>query len=299
MKVYYSDDYVAAGHSFDTTRKSKWIADSLVSAPIAGVELVAPQPVTREQLLEVHDAAYVEAVRTGAPPGLASAQGFSWDPGLWRAVCASNGGAVAAALAALEDGVAGSLSSGLHHARRGRGAGFCTFNGLVLAAEAAIKAGAGRVLVLDLDAHCGGGTSDLLQGRERVVHRDVAVSSFDDYIAGGAQQQLTVVDRAHHYLKAVDATLVTIPDGIDLVIYNAGMDPFEGCNIGGLAGITREILAERERMVFEWARAAGVPVAFVLAGGYTGRRLSQPTLVDLHRLTISSAAIRGSTAGAM
>ena len=75
-------------------------------------------------------------------------------------VCASNGGAVAAARAARAGGVAGSLSSGLHHAGRDRGAGFCTFNGLVLAARAALSEGAARVLVLDLDAHCGGGTHE-------------------------------------------------------------------------------------------------------------------------------------------
>ncbi|MDP2769724.1 MAG: amidohydrolase family protein, partial [Giesbergeria sp.] len=56
-------------------------------------------------------------------------------------VCASNGGAVAAALAAIAEGVAGSLSSGLHHAARGRGAGFCTFNGLALGVRAARAAG--------------------------------------------------------------------------------------------------------------------------------------------------------------
>ncbi|GEM_PF-3972919 len=37
---------------------------------------------------------------------------------------------LAAVSAALEDGVAGSLSSGLHHARRDYDNGLCTFNGL-------------------------------------------------------------------------------------------------------------------------------------------------------------------------
>src|SRR5260370_35742530 len=77
-------------------------------------------------------------------------------------VLSANGGAVAAGLAALEQGVAGSLSSGLHHARHARGAGFCTFNGLVIAAREALAAGAASVLILDLDAHCGGGTASLI-----------------------------------------------------------------------------------------------------------------------------------------
>lgn len=73
-------------------------------------------------------------------------------------VLATNGGVVAAAISALEHGTAGSLSSGLHHARRETGEGFCTFNGLAIAAREALSAGARSVLILDLDAHFGGGT---------------------------------------------------------------------------------------------------------------------------------------------
>ena len=56
---------------------------------------------------------------------------------------------VAAGLAALQSGVAGSLSSGLHHARRERGDGYCTFNGLAIAAGEALTAGAASVLYPD------------------------------------------------------------------------------------------------------------------------------------------------------
>jgi len=94
---------------------------------MAGVELCAPEPLTPLLLAEVHDREYIRAVETGQPKARAESQGFPWDPGLWPMVLASNGGAVAAALAASERGVAGSLSSGLHHARHDRGAGFCTF----------------------------------------------------------------------------------------------------------------------------------------------------------------------------
>src|SRR5688500_16166004 len=155
MKVFYSPAYVGAAHGFDTTRKARMVADSLVSDAIGGVELVQPRPLTFEQVSSVHDPAHVRAVMTGDPRSPAESQGFSWDPGLWATVLASNGGAVDAALDAIRSGVAGSLSSGLHHARHDRGAGFCTFNGLAIAARAALAAGAESVFVLDLHAHCG------------------------------------------------------------------------------------------------------------------------------------------------
>src|SRR5215217_1754024 len=129
MKDFLSQDYVAAAESFDTTRKAGWVAESLERNPIAGVEVVAPEPLTFEDIARVHDPLYVRAVRTGEPRDLAESQGFKWDAGMWTAVTASNGGVVAAAYAALTDGVAGSLSSGMHHAPQASGAAYCTFNG--------------------------------------------------------------------------------------------------------------------------------------------------------------------------
>ena len=289
MRLYYSESYVAAGHAFDTTRKARWVAESLAMAPIPGIELVEPVPLTREEILAVHDPEYVRAVETGNPRSRAESQGFRWDEALWPMVLASNGGAVAAARAALERRVAGSLSSGLHHARHASGAGFCTFNGLVIAANAALTAGARAVLILDLDAHCGGGTASLIAGEDRIRQVDVSVSAFDEY-PGSEQCRLSIVGDSADYLPEVRRMLEGVArPGLDLCLYNAGMDPCEDCSIGGLAGITGDILAERERMVFEWCASHGLPVAFVLAGGYIGPRLGEPRLVALHRLTLAAA----------
>jgi acetoin utilization deacetylase AcuC-like enzyme len=290
VRVHYSPAYVAAAHSFDTTRKAGWIAGSLVREPISGVELVEPAPLTAHDLREVHDAAYVDAVRTGRPAALAQSQGFSWDPALWQAVTASNGGLCAAAEVALREGVSGSLSSGLHHARRGHGAGFCTFNGLALAARRGARSGL-RVLVLDLDAHCGGGTNSVVGREPNLVQVDVATNAYDTY-AVMPPHTLEVVRTAAGYLPAIrrglDGLDAAGPD-FDLLLYNAGMDPHEG-STGGLTGITAAVLAEREALVFDWARRRGVPVAFCLAGGYVSSRLPRDELVALHRLTIAAAA---------
>ena len=291
MKLFFSPNYVRSGHASETARKSQWIVESLRREPIGGIDLLAPDPLSETQLCEVHDPSYVTAVRTGEPRALAESQGFPWDPSLWSMVCASNGGVVAAALAAIAEGVAGSLSSGLHHAGRGRGAGFCTFNGLALGVRAARAAGAGAILVLDLDAHCGGGTHSLVADDPQVWQLDIAVSPFDTY-APTARTTLDLVRDAARYLSVLQSRLQELEagaPGFDLCLYNAGMDPFEGCSIGGLRGITRAILEVRERLVFDWCGRRRIPVAFVLAGGYLGPGLDEPGLVALHRLTLSAA----------
>lgn len=292
MRVLYSPEYVGSSYAFDTTRKARWIADSLVESPLPGIELAEPEPLVWNQVAAVHDPDYVRAVETGAPRELAESQGFSWDPGLWPMVLASNGGAVAAARVALQQGVAGSLSSGLHHARHGCGAGFCTFNGLVIAAQAALAGGARSVLILDLDAHCGGGTASLIADERRIWQVDVSVSSYDRY-PSTEQARLTMVERSSDYLLTVGRMLHDVDrqgHEFDLCLYNAGMDPFEGCPTGGLAGITQQNLADREAMVFQWCAGRRLPIAFVLAGGYVGPGLDKRGLVSLHRLTLSAAS---------
>ncbi len=233
VRVFHRAEYVVSGYSFDTTRKAQWIADSLITAPIPGIELEEPVLLTCEQLLAVHDSDYVQAVETGEPRSLAESQGFYWDAGLWPMLLASTGGAVVAALAALADGVAGSLSSGFHHAAYGYGDGFCTFNGLVIAAYAALSAGARSVLILDLDAHCGGGTASLIVNEPRIRQIDVAVDRHDHYPETD-QARLVLVKHSADYLPTIHGLLDALNrhgDAFDLCLYNAGMDPCARCTV--------------------------------------------------------------------
>jgi acetoin utilization deacetylase AcuC-like enzyme len=290
VRVCYTPSYVGSAHAFETTRKAAWVAESLASEAIPGIELVANTPLTEAEVAMVHDPAYVTAVRTGEPRDLAQSQGFIWDPELWHMVLASNGGVVAAAANARLDGVAGSLSSGLHHAHRDHGAGFCTFNGLAIAALRALDEGAKRVLIIDLDAHCGGGTHSLIYTRQQIHQLDVAVDNFDFYQPDG-RNTLDLIGDAELYLPTIERRLDELAnESFDLCLYNAGMDPFEYSLVGGLAGINEQMLARRERMVFDWCREKQLPVAFVLAGGYLGPRLDQAGLVALHRMTLAAAA---------
>lgn len=292
LSVFYSPRYVGTGYEFDTTRKAKWVADSLVESPIPGVALKEPAPVSHAQLALVHDADYIRAIQTGEPRKLAESQGFTWDPEVWQMALATNGGAVAAATAALKHGVAGSLSSGLHHARRDAGEGFCTFNGLAIAARVTLSAGARSVLILDLDAHFGGGTQSLVADDLGIWQVDVSTSDFDLYPPSERAWSCLVRDPSD-YLPTIERRLRDLEQNaprFDLCLYNAGMDPYEHCPMGGLSGMTREILEERERLVFDWCHERNLPVAFVIAGGYIGRRLGERGLTDLHRLTILNAA---------
>lgn len=289
MPVFFSDAFNDVSIDFDTFLKAVALHEHLRAADLAGLTFQAPNALTVGELCTVHARAYVDAVATGEPHHLAASNGVGWDPGLLTAAATSSGGVVEAALHVLEHGgFAGSLSSGLHHARRGAGAGYCTFNGLALAAFAARTAGAGRVLVLDLDAHCGGGTASLIEGATGIEQVDVSVSTYDEY-RSTEQARLTLSGGAA-YLGDVEAAIdaIAAPGSIDLVLYNAGMDAHAEAG-GGSRGVSTEVLAAREQMVFGWAASHRLPVAWVPAGGYTSGGLSLDEVCGLHRLTAEAA----------
>lgn len=302
IPVYHSADYGCAAEDFDTTRKAGWIREADRRAPIPGIEWRTPAPATAAQLARVHLPRYVEAVRTGVPADLARSQGFAWDPGLWRSACAMAGGFLAAMDAALQDGAAGTLSSGQHHARADQGMGFCTFNGLVLAAHRALEQGARSVLIVDLDAHCAGGTHSMIGDDERIGQLDVALNCFDVYTPGSGES-LDVVRRARDYLPVITRRLAELDARgarFDACVYYAGMDPHEHSVLGGLRGIDAGVLRAREQLLFGWCRERALPVAFGIGGGYTSPRFTQAQLVALHRLTLEACvqSRRGAPHGA-
>jgi len=54
----------------------------------------------------------------------------------------------------------------------------------------------------------------------------------------------------------------------DLVLYQAGADPYKEDPYSPL-DLDLDDLKQRDRLVFDWARRERLPLAWVLAGGYT------------------------------
>ena len=289
--VYYSDGFVLSKDSFDTTRKAAWIAESLVKDPIPGVQLRPPKPATLDDARRVHSEGYLAALKKGKPIEIANSAKIDWDPGLLPMALSTCGGMLAAGRTALKDGVSGCLASGFHHAKRDRGDGFCTLNGLAIAAHSLAEGNRNHILVVDLDAHCGGGTHSLIKNHPRLWQVDVSVMPYDDYTPSERCVKETVTD-ARHYLKTVWRCLQQAETEwplFSLCLYNAGMDVHQDCKTGGLAGMDEFIITLREEMVFQWCNERAIPIAYAMAGGYTGGKMTRKQLVDLHRMTLSCA----------
>lgn len=279
--IFYHSDTVQTEWVFDTTRKGSVVAAALAAAHHT---ISTPHLITRELVERYHSAAYLDALQTGSPRELAESQQFAWDPQTWQSVIAQNSAMVAAVHHARLHGRAYALASGFHHARAAHGAGFCTLNGLAIATGEALRAGARQVVILDLDAHAGGGTFSMVHAWPNVLHYDIHTASFDTYRVHGPHRRIAISE-PDAYIPAVTSVLAELAGQVqpgDVLLYNAGMDVYGGCDIGGLLGIDEAMIARREQAVDSWARTHGLAVAGCLAGGYHGERFPQELLIKLH-----------------
>jgi len=295
VKVFYSDHFVLPlpeGHRFPMSKYSM-LRERVAQDGICGPgELRTPRAVTDEEILSSHDPHYLGRVESGRLTDKEMRRiGFPWSDRMVERSRRASGGTLGACLAALEEGFAANLAGGTHHAFSDRGEGYCVFNDSAIAARAVQAAGlADRVVVIDTDVHQGNGTAEILRGDPTVftfsIHGEKNFpfhkeeSDLDAPLPDGTGDAgfLTALERGLEVsLEAADA---------DLAIYLAGADPFEGDRLGRLA-VTKEGLAERDRIVLESCRDRGIPVAVTMAGGYA---LNVEDTVDVHFQSIRHAA---------
>lgn len=249
------------------------------------VRIVSPAPLEISDLRRVHTPAYIDAVRTGEPRTLAESQKFPWTPALFPSVLLTGGGVYAAGREALKTGVSGALASGFHHACADHGEGFCTFNGLIVALEKLRSEGLIKTAaVLDLDLHYGNGTASLAADRpwiralslygndyaRNVPYRDVRERHHEDGPNHFSVPLEPGENDGRNLLSLLDTHLpwLLAAGKPDLILFQAGADPLRDDPYSPL-DLGPEDLFLRDREVFAFARRHGIPLAWVLAGGYT------------------------------
>jgi len=258
-----------ANHRFPMDKYAR-VAEHLERA---GWTVAEAPDVPDDDLVRVHDAAYLDAVAgCRLEPRAERRLGFPQSPALVRRSRASVGGTVAAARAALRDGLGVQLAGGTHHAFADRGEGFCVYNDLVVAARALLSEGAvGRVLIVDLDVHQGNGTADLCAGDPRVVTYSLHAARNYPFLKARSDLDVPLPDGIGD-LAYLDALAATLPPLFrrtrpDLVLLQGGVDVLAGDRFGRLC-VSVDGVVERERRVARWCHDAGVPLATTLGGGY-------------------------------
>ena len=306
MKAFYSDHFVLPlpeGHRFPMAKYSR-LRERILADGILPPDDLHEAPAAEWSALElVHDPAYIAAVRSGTvAKDVQRRIGFPWSPGMVERSRRSVGATIAAAGAALEDGVAANLAGGTHHAFADRGEGFCVFNDVAVAARvlqrrlptphSPLKRGRRirRIAIVDLDVHQGIGTASIFSGDDSVftfsMHGDKnfpfkkETSDLDVALPDGTGDD--------DYLTLLRAHLGEVLNRHqpDFVFYLAGADPYEADRLGRLK-MTINGLRERDAIVLGTCARAGLPVAISMSGGYAA---DIDQIVTIHANTIRVAA---------
>src|SRR6202451_2044974 len=168
MKCSYHPSYqvaLPAGHPFPITKYSLLKERLLSEGGIAAGDILAPEPLDVPILRLVHTHEYLAKLETSA---LSAAEqrrlGLPWSEALWQRSRLASAGTLLAARAALDQGLAGNLAGGTHHAFADHGEGFCVLKHVAIAirklqAERALE----RAAIVDLDVHQGNGTAAIFE----------------------------------------------------------------------------------------------------------------------------------------
>jgi histone deacetylase 11 len=267
-------------HPFDS-RKYRRIHDALIARGLRRpVDFVRPRPVSDTDLMKVHISEYLKSLRSPEAlarilelPVVRRLPAWAIDWRILRPMRYAAGGTVLACRLALEHGVAINLGGGYHHAAAGWGGGFCVYSDAALAAKLLHDEGkVGKVLVVDLDAHQGNGTASAFRDWPWASIFDLYER--DIFPARKEPEEFPLPVRSgltgFEYLGIVRVSLPRVleDDRPDLIIYNAGSDPFEGDPLAGFR-LTEGDIAGRDLLVVSMAREWGIPLAMVLSGGYS------------------------------
>jgi acetoin utilization deacetylase AcuC-like enzyme len=290
--VFHPGFTVDLGAHVFPAQKYRLVRDRLLASGVASPDdFVTPEAASDEDVLRVHTEDYVRKLKTGNLT-LAEVRTLEvpWSRELVDAVWITAGGAIEAGRRALGQRCTVLLGGGFHHAFPDHGEGFCLVNDVAVA-TATLRAGGmvGRVAVVDLDVHHGNGTAAIFADDPATFTLSLHQESNYPTVKPPSTIDVGLDDGTSdgEYLAALAEPLErALAFRPDLLWFVAGADPYRDDLLGGL-GLTLEGLADRDRRVFEAARAAGVPVAVTLGGGYAAHTADT---VAIHVNTVRVAA---------
>lgn len=264
------------GHRFPML-KYELIPEQLIREGTCTAEnFFEPGELDEQWILAVHEQDYWNDLKTlNLSPRMVRRIGFPLSTELVHRETTIAQGTITCCHHALTDGIALNVAGGTHHAFPDRGEGFCLLNDVGIASRYLLTQGlARRILVVDLDVHQGNGTAVMFQSEPRVF--TFSVHGRDNY---PPHKEISDLDIAlptgtpdEEYLSIVTETLPTLfkKHRPDFVFYVAGVDILKTDKLGHLA-VTREGCLQRDHLVLERCKRAGVPLVITMGGGYSVR----------------------------
>jgi len=270
--VHHPDYYSDVGAHVLKTRKYRETYERFrAEMTIPDAPFFEPRPATVEEVLLVHTREYVDDLLGYRHTHRTLASELPITKEVIDSYFLATGGTVLACRLALEHGRALNLTGGFHHCFAAKAEGFCYLHDFAvgirrLEGEGKVR----RTAVIDCDLHQGNGTAAIFAEDPDVytfsIHQE---NLYPQKQRSDLDIGLGDFDRDDVYMDHIRRAIPQTLDGHrpDLVVYEAGADPFAGDQLGTLR-ISKECLHERDRFVVRECAKRGIPIAGVLGGGY-------------------------------
>jgi acetoin utilization deacetylase AcuC-like enzyme len=279
------------GHP-ESPARLRSVLSVLERAPVGGTRVGQPRPATEAELAAIHTPELRHYLL-----GLAGEEA-QIDPDTHASPDSYDAAVLAAGagVQAVEEVLAGRARNAFalvrppgHHAEPGRAMGFCLLNNVAIAAEAARRQGAERVLVMDWDVHHGNGTQAAFWERRDVLYQ--SVHQYPYYPGTGAPHEVGVGAGEGFTVNcglpggATDADygmlfqelFLPIADAFrpQLILVSAGFDPHRDDPIGGMVLSERGFAAMCSALKALADSVCEGRLVLLLEGGYSLQGLSQ------------------------
>lgn len=270
------------GHP-ESARRLYAIEDRLVSARLFDFlrHVDAPE-VSRQQLLRVHGADYLERIAALMPQ--AGYVRLDLDtvlsPGTLKAARRAAGAVVAAVDLLMRGELVNAFCSVRppgHHAERAQAMGCCIYNNIAVGAAHALEAyGLQRIAILDFDVHQGNGTEQIFMDDERVIFCSTFQHPFYPYtpvpditermvsvpLAAIAKSDAFRTAVSEHWLPALARFRP------EMIFVSAGFDAHQDDDMSGVSLTDADFRWVTEQIVQQAERSAAGRIVSVLEGGY-------------------------------
>lgn len=279
VHVVFSHDYVSipttdSFQNYDVLRYKK-IRDKLVTEKLLKRQrILKPYMVAYEDIKLVHTESYINQIKDPMNVARILNLGYinPWDSYILEYFRVVTGGTIlAAAYAFKSGGVVFNLGGGFHHAKPGKGAGFCLINDIAIAIQKMRKKKRGqKFVIIDLDYHQGDGNLVYFKDDEDVYTFSIHASSWETIEKKHNFDGLVKNDCSWQEYKSVlenNLKDICISFEPDLVFYNAGSDPYEKDTLCDM-NLTRDEMLERNMYIFRKIQSLKIPLVVTAGGGY-------------------------------
>jgi acetoin utilization deacetylase AcuC-like enzyme len=295
MRVSYCDGYfvpLPEGHPFPMAKFPALHRLLREERILRQQDVVRPRQADWADLRRIHTDDYLRRLAGGSLSSQEERRmGLPWSNRLVYRSRLAVQGTLNAALMALEDGVAGNLAGGTHHAFPDHGEGFCVLNDVAVAARVLqTSCWVRRILVLDLDVHQGNGNASVFADTPSVYTFSMHGAKNYPFRKPPSTLDVPLDDGTDDdgYLDTLQAHLDPVLDAAqpDLVFYLGGIDVMEGDRYGRI-GLSRDGVHARDRFVLQSLHDRDLATVLLLSGGYAD---SPEATADRHAIMYREAA---------